>query len=233
MTRQIEQQRVFERLSEVASHSSNLVIVTDADRRIEWVNPAFERRTGHTLDEVRGKHPGPLVQNERTDKATTARIRAALEAGKPAHEEILNQSRDGDEYWLDLNIAPLRDDAGVLTGFMAIQTDITRLKLAEQRLLNVIEGAKVGSWEWTLETGVNTINDRSAEMLGHTRAELEPVMIGTFRSFLHPDHLPPIDKLFEHIFSGETTRFEHEFRMRHKQGHWVWILLRSSVARCP
>lgn len=68
------------RLARVAAVTSNLVIVTDRRRRIEWVNDAFTRTTGYTLDEVRGRRPGELLQFEGTDAATVARIRAALDA---------------------------------------------------------------------------------------------------------------------------------------------------------
>ncbi len=366
VTRETEQQRVAERLSEVVKRARALLILTDAEGRIEWVNATYERHTGYALDEIRGKLLGPLLQTEKTDLATKARIRAALQAREPISEEILNRKKGGEEYWAHLDIKPMFDDAGQHSGFIgmmiditerrqntaeleartaeafaarqrladaidalgegfvlfdaddrlvmcnqrykefyaegasflvpgtgfeailrdalahgqppeamgreeawladrlaghrsggivqeqslldgrilrvtehrtpkgeliAVHSDITGLKMAEQRLLNVIDGARVGTWEWTLETGVNRINERWAEMLGYTRAELEPVTIGTFRALLHPDDQQYNDKPLELILSGQTNRFEHEFRLHHKQGHWVWILSRGSVTR--
>ncbi len=97
----------IERLSMIARRTTNLVIVTDAKRRIQWVNAAFERTTGWTLDEVRGRNPGHFLHCEDTDQATVARFRAALDAGLPVQGEILNRSRSGARYWLAVDVSRL------------------------------------------------------------------------------------------------------------------------------
>jgi len=130
------------RLSEVARRTSNIVAITDADQRIEWVNEAYTRRTGYSLEEVRGKRPGPLVQYEKTNQATVAKIREALRAGKAARQEVQNRSKSGEEYWLDLNIEPLHGDQGALLGFIAVQTDITERKRHEASLEAAVKAAR-------------------------------------------------------------------------------------------
>ncbi len=120
------------RLAMVARKTSNAVIVTDVRRRITWVNAGFERITGYLADEVRGCNPGQVLQCEKTDRATVERIRAALDAGQPFSGEILNRDKTGRLYWLALDIQPMRDDAGALTGFMAIESDITERVLVTQ-----------------------------------------------------------------------------------------------------
>lgn len=115
----------IERLSEIARRTTNLVVVTDAKRRIEWVNEAFERTTGWTIDDVRGKNPGRVLQGPNTDPATVAKMRKALDRGEPVQVEVLNQSRYGREYWLSIDIQPLHDDAGGVQGFLAVEVDIT------------------------------------------------------------------------------------------------------------
>ena len=122
------------RLAQVAKHTSNLVIITDAERRIEWVNEAFTRASGYTLGEARGRRPGELLQFEGTDPATVERIRAELGARRPVHAEILNRSKSGRQYWLSLDIHPVMTGAGSLDGFVAVQTDITEKRLQEQQL---------------------------------------------------------------------------------------------------
>jgi PAS domain S-box-containing protein len=118
-------QRMIARLAQVAASTTNLVVVTDAARRIEWVNDAFTRTTGYTLDEVRGRQPGKLLQFEGTDQATIQRIRRALDAREPVHAEILNRAKSGREYWLSLDIQPVLTPDGRLDGYVAVQTDIT------------------------------------------------------------------------------------------------------------
>ncbi|MGB8623445.1 MAG: PAS domain-containing protein, partial [Paracoccaceae bacterium] len=91
VTQEVDQRRAFERMGEIARRTSNLVLVTDTKGRIEWVNEAFAKRSGYSLEEARGKRPSELVQSPQTDPATRSRIRAALDAGEPVQGEILNR----------------------------------------------------------------------------------------------------------------------------------------------
>ena len=118
----------LERLGDVARHTRNMVVITDCDKRIAWVNPAFEERTGWRLEDVRGRIPGSFLQSDRTDRATIARIAQALHAVEPVEADILNRNRAGEEYWLRLEIQPRYDSAGTHIGFIAVETDITAYK---------------------------------------------------------------------------------------------------------
>ena len=120
------------RLAEVARNSSNAVIITDLQRRIQWVNPAFERISGYRSDEVLGRSPA-LLQSARTDPDLIARMHAALETQQPVRCELLNVAKGGREYWVDMEIKPLHDDQGLVQGFMAIESDVTVRRRAEAR----------------------------------------------------------------------------------------------------
>ncbi|MDM7942899.1 MAG: response regulator [Hydrogenophaga sp.] len=124
----------LERLAVVARRTSNAVVITDTARRITWVNDGFERITGYTMAEVMGRRPGELVQFEGTDVQELARIRTSLDAGQPYHGELLNRSKSGREYWIELEIQPLISDAGDFMGFMAIQSDVTERRQSEAQL---------------------------------------------------------------------------------------------------
>jgi len=129
------QRREIERLSEVARRTTNLVIVSDAKGHIEWVNPAFEQRSGWSLEEIRGRKPGSFLQSEKTDPRTKREIAVALRALAPVSAEILNVARDGQEYWVSLDIQPLFDGEGRHKGFMAVQSDVTERRAQAERLL--------------------------------------------------------------------------------------------------
>lgn len=135
ITRRVQERRQLLRLGKIAELTSNLVVVTDALQRIEWVNPAFERRTGWTLDEVRGKRPDSFLTSERTSALELRRIGGLLRAGKAVRGELLNRSRSGEEYWVSKDIQPLFDANGAIEGFVAVQTDITELKQSHLRAL--------------------------------------------------------------------------------------------------
>jgi PAS domain S-box-containing protein len=151
----------FERLTMVARRSSNLVVITDAQRRITWVNAAFERLTGYTAAEVMGQSPGYLLQCPTTDRAQVARMRAAFNAGRGFNGSILNRDRSGRPYWLGLDIQPLHDAQGGVKGFVAIQDDITDQRSAEAALgasqaflHNTGRIAGVGGWAFDLASGL-------------------------------------------------------------------------------
>nr|WP_282960719.1 PAS domain-containing protein [Actibacterium sp. MT2.3-13A] len=92
--------RLLERLRNTALRTGILLIITDRQRHITWCNEAFEARSGYTLEEARGKTPAQLLHDEQTDPETTARIRAALDAGAPVEAEIQNRAKDGRHYWV-------------------------------------------------------------------------------------------------------------------------------------
>ncbi|MCC5984116.1 MAG: PAS domain-containing protein [Rhodobacteraceae bacterium] len=136
ITSQFAQRRRVQRLGKIAELTSNLVVVTDAEQQIEWVNPAFERRTGWRLEEVIGKRPDSFLASENTDRAEMRRIGAALRDSKPVRAELLNQTREGEEYWISKDIQPLFAPDGQVEGFVAVQTDITDIKLSHQQVLH-------------------------------------------------------------------------------------------------
>jgi len=224
------------RLALVARHTSNAVVITDAQRRITWVNEGFERITGYEAAEVMGRSPGAFLQYEATDAGTVQALRMALNAGEGFRGELLNRGKLGQTYWLDIDIQPLRDEQGTLTGFMAIESDITERKAAEnvlarerQSLQNIIEGTQVGTWEWNVETGQTVLNERWAQIVGRTLAELGPTSIQTLADLTHPDDLKRSALAQEQHFDELTDAYECEARVRHRDGHWVWVLDRGKL----
>lgn len=121
-------------LAQIATMSHEAILVTDRDRRVVWHNPAFSALSGYNEDEVLGRHPGRLLQGPDTDAATVARLRAAIDAGRPIREELVNYRRDGRPYWVSLSISPLSGEDGAVDRYVAISSDITHKKLAERRL---------------------------------------------------------------------------------------------------
>lgn len=152
-----EQGAEIERLSQIARRTTNLVVVTDAARRIEWVNAAFERTTGWSLAEVRGKSPSGFLHCDETDPETVQRFRAALNAGLPVQGEILNRSRSGEMYWLSIDIQPVHDASGTLEGFMAVEVDITEQRRQADAQRQAADAAATA--RATLETAVEALQD--------------------------------------------------------------------------
>jgi PAS domain S-box-containing protein len=120
------------RLSSVARQTTNGVVITNLDGHIEWVNEGFTRMTGYGLDEVRGELPGRILQGVDTNPKTIAQMRAALAERSAFEVEVLNYDKRGQSYWVHISCNPLLDGRGRPEGFMAIQSDITEIKLAER-----------------------------------------------------------------------------------------------------
>lgn len=103
------------------------------------------------------------------------------------------------------------------------------LRASEESLDRVLKGTDVGTWDWNVQTGDAVFNARWASMLGHTPEELGHATVDVWMSRVHPDDLKTCQaRLFAH-FRGDTTQYQCEYRLRHRDGHWVWIEDRGKV----
>ncbi len=119
-----------------------------------------------------------------------------------------------------------------IRGYLLDQSHLKETQLAltreRQRLLNVIDGTHLGTWEWNIETGQLTINQYWAAICGYTLTELMPVSYATWQRLVHPDDLAKCEQRVQEHFT-QSARYSCELRMRHKHGHWVWVLAEGSV----
>lgn len=119
---------LLERLSRVASQTSNSVIITDNQRRIQWVNEGFERTTGYALHEVLGLSPGFLLQGPDTDPDTVRLMREALENNRGFDCDVVNYRKSGAPFHLRIQCNPMLNEHKEQVGYMAIESDITAEK---------------------------------------------------------------------------------------------------------
>ncbi|MDA3791936.1 MAG: PAS domain-containing protein, partial [Desulfobacula sp.] len=115
-----------------------------------------------------------------------------------------------------------------------IESDVRKqvedaLQISEERLDLAIKGARIGLWDWNVQTGAIVFNERWANIVGYTLEELSPISINTWIDLCHPDDLEKSSKLLEEHFAGKTDYYICEARMRHKEGHWVWVIDRGKV----
>ncbi|MCC6175843.1 MAG: EAL domain-containing protein [Chloroflexi bacterium] len=122
------------KLAHVASRTDNAVVIADARGYIEWVNESFTRITGYSLDDVRGKRPGAVLQGPGTDPAAVHFMRERLRSGQAFTTEICNYARDGRTYWVALEVQPVRDEAGQVVNFIGIQRETTAERAVGEQL---------------------------------------------------------------------------------------------------
>ncbi len=100
---------------------------------------------------------------------------------------------------------------------------ISKFEEIERRYKNIIEGSNLGTWELNAQTGEETINERWAEMLGYSIKELSPISDRIWIENIHPDDQVRVQKETKQLFENIKEQYDIEFRMKHKDGHWVWI----------
>ena len=108
--------------------------------------------------------------------------------------------------------------------------DVSTQAEAEQRLSQVIDGTKVGTWEHDMRTGVTIVSERWAEILGYRAVELNPMPMEDWLGMLHPDDVEPLITHEQEAFDAGQWQVEQEVRLRHRLGYWVWVLTRAQVA---
>ncbi|HEY9646797.1 MAG TPA: PAS domain S-box protein, partial [Chroococcidiopsis sp.] len=131
ITKRLQVEERLRLLESVVVNAKDSIVITDASPleadgpHILYVNDSFTRLTGYSPEEVIGKNPR-LLQGDRTDKATLQTIHTALAAREPVMVEIVNYTKDRREFWTELSIAPIMDERGTHTHWIAIQRDITQ-----------------------------------------------------------------------------------------------------------
>ncbi|MCX8026335.1 MAG: EAL domain-containing protein, partial [Thermodesulfovibrionales bacterium] len=121
------------KLKRVIDESINIVFITDYEGNIEYVNSTFEKITGFSKDEAIGKNPRILASGE-TSQANYKNLWTTIKSGKTWRGVFKNKKKNGELYWANGFISPIRNEKSEITHFMAIQEDITDKMLAESKL---------------------------------------------------------------------------------------------------
>ena len=139
-TEEYERQSQLRLLQAATDRSNDIILITEAEPisgpdhpRIRYVNAAFERRTGYTPEEALASTPR-ILQGPETQQAELDRIRAALKAWQHVRAELVNYTKSGEPYWIELDVAPVAGETGRYTHFISVQRDITQRKDIERQL---------------------------------------------------------------------------------------------------
>jgi PAS domain S-box-containing protein len=141
ITERLKAEEEIRKLSRSVEQTPAMVVITDLDGRIEYVNPKFTRTTGYSLEEIKGKNPR-ILQSGKTPLETYNNLWKTIKAGNDWSGEFLNKNKNGELYWESASIFPLKDDKGEITHFIGMKEDITERKKMEQDLIAAKERAE-------------------------------------------------------------------------------------------
>ncbi len=224
VTEQQEAQAQLKLLEAAVSRLNDIVLITEAEPiaepgpRIVFVNDAFERRTGYSREEVLGKSPR-FLQGPNTQRDELDRIGAAMAKWQPVRAELINYSKSGEEFWIELDIVPLADSKGWFTHWVAVERDVTHRKRAEQALIDsearhaaLFEAAPVPMWVVDDQTqGFIAVNEACVRRYGYSRAEFLTMSIFDIRSELEARRL-------KQVLGAESMAGIHRWLHRCKDG---------------
>ncbi|MFA6961630.1 MAG: PAS domain-containing protein [Opitutaceae bacterium] len=122
----------------LAEQMADAVILTDTAGRVSWINPAFTRLCGYSLKELKGQKPGPLLQGPDTAPKAIKVLHTAIHRGRKASVELVNYHKNSEPYSVWISLTPIKNRAGKITGFMAIERETTAMQCELRKLENEI-----------------------------------------------------------------------------------------------
>ena len=134
------------RLGTIITKVNNIVIITDRNNYITWVNKAFERYTGYTFEEVAGYAPATFFAGAETDLQVLNRVLKSKNAHESFATELNCHNKHGVKFWVYGEYTPLFSDHNEFTGYIAVYNDITRLKQKEEETFLQNEKLKEVAW---------------------------------------------------------------------------------------
>ena len=218
--------------------SSEIILSLDFHGKIVLLNENGHRLLGYTSPELIGKNWFdtclPVELREGILQYFDTLKNGDTEIFESHENEVV--TKGGVRKLIFWNNILLKDKNGIFMGIFSSGQDISERKQKDNilresvlRLENIIEGTHVGTWEWNIQTGETIFNNLWAEIVGYTLDELAPVSIDTWLKLAHPDDLKQSEELLTKHFAGELPYYHFESRMKHKDGHWVWVLDRGKV----
>lgn len=233
ITEELFQTEQLRLLDAAAAQINDIVIITDSANRdaagnatITYVNDAFERITGYSREEAIGRTPR-ILQGPKTQRSELDRIRYAVETKSPVRAELINYTKGGREYWLELDIVPLTNEEGSITHFVAVQRDITdrrraeeALRISEKRFRLIAQATGNAVWEWDIAGARLWWSEGMAELFGH-QPDLEGSLSTVWRTKVHPDDEKRVGESLDRLMLGQIEAVHDQYRFHRADGTWA------------
>jgi PAS domain S-box-containing protein len=225
-------------LDRAVAASSNGIVITDPglpDNPIVYANPAFERTTGYSMEEVVG-HNCRFLQGGDRDQPALEELRRVIREGRECRVVLRNYRKDGSLFWNELYISPVYDEEGHLTNFVGVQNDVTEsrrteevLRRSEDRLRLAVESTGLGTWDFNPITGELRWDERCKAVFGlPPEAEVD---YERFLAGLHPEDRERTDRAVRRALDpGSGGGYNVEYRtVGLKDGEERWVAARGQA----
>jgi len=225
VTESRKQEQSLRLLRAAVEQSPASIVITDEAGSIEYVNPYFTELTGYSAEETRGKTPRVLSSGLH-DKDFFQAMWQVLQAGNIWRGELCNRKRNGELYWEDSSISPIRDDQGRITHFVAVKEDITARKKRESRLNQlmsefeaIFNASSVGIVHLGSDGRVVRANQRFGDLFGIAPDTLTGRSLGTIHETENRRESLR-QEILDAVAQGQEASVEE--RLRNRSGQVVW-----------
>ncbi|MEH6354921.1 MAG: PAS domain S-box protein [Marinobacter sp.] len=231
-----ELQRSSQLVKAVVDTVADGIITIDNQGIVHSFNCAAEKMFGRTEAQTIGQPLAPLMPPRYRDAylAGLARVRAGGARRLHGVVELYGLRADGSEFPLEMALTEM--GAVGRTMFVGAIRDITErhrnmaiLTEERRRLFDTLDGANVGTFEWDLQSDALSLDERSASYIGFGQAELMPASMKTWMNRIHPEDLEQLKRLLNEHLARQSEHYAFDARVRHKDGHWVWLHCSSRV----
>lgn len=212
----------------VALDKHAIVSTADIAGRIIHVNDKLCEVSGYTRHELLGKNHRLLKSNHH-DTLFYKDLWATISNGKIWHGVICNTAKRGVDYWVDSTIVPFIDDSGKPYKYVSIRTDVTDLRVSEQRLNRSQDFANIGTWDWDIHTGDLFWSDRIWPLFGYKK-ESTATTYDNFLAAIHPDDRDAVTKAVNECIE-KNTDYDIEHRVVWPDGSVHWMHESGDVVR--
>jgi PAS domain S-box-containing protein len=213
-----------------------IVLANGYSQVFDLMNPAFAAMHGYTIDELVGKSIDIVFSPEERSRIPEE-IQKSYDTGHNVYESW-HKKKDGTRFPVLTSVTAVSNDQGEpLYRIVNVQDVSSKYESERQlrnerfRLTSIIEGTNVGTWEWNVQSGHTYYNDLWAKMLGYTLEDVQPASVETWYKFVHPDDIEPAMNEIKRHFDGEIEFYKFQYRMHHKDGHWIWVQDRGKVTQ--
>jgi PAS domain S-box-containing protein len=216
-----ERDRTLSMLHAMSEGASDQIFVKDIENRFLFVNPAFARFVGRSVEEITGLSDADVLS---PDVLAVCRQgdAEAIQSGRLVEIQEVIHTPSGPRYFVTSK-QPYRLSDGRIVGVIGVSHEVTDIRRSLDRLETALVAARQGLWEWSLLDNLCYFDEQWYRVLGYEPGEL-PAEFKTWEGLCHPDDLGPAKQALGDYLSGRTSGYAIEHRLWTKQRGWKWVL---------